>query len=145
LDIRSLDPYLWTASQPLYKIKGHGFVQGLLNGTLSWDSFQFFLQQDKQFLNAFNECLGVLVSKTPSKLRKELQAILEAGTDEKDLLSQPSNKYASSTDSLLTFLKSVVREQPYRIGLASVLACFLLYNKIGHYLKDNNAHPTYSS
>jgi hydroxymethylpyrimidine kinase/phosphomethylpyrimidine kinase len=149
--------YLWNNSLLLYEtIQGHGFVQGILDGTLPKESFQFFLEQDRQFLNTFDERLSVIVSKAPSSLRKELSDILEAGSNEKEMITHLTSNYRKITDSFLntqlapnnqlylSFLTTVTREQPYYIGLASVLACFLLYNKIGHYLRDNQAKDTYA-
>ncbi len=150
--------YLWTHSLYLYEtIRAHGFVQGILDGTLSKESFQFFLEQDRQFLCTFDDRLSVIVSKTPASLRKELSEILEAGSNEKDMITHLSSSYKKITDSFLntqlapnnqlylSFLTTVTREQPYYVGLASVLACFLLYNKIGHYLHDNQAKDTYAT
>src|SRR3970040_2297836 len=57
---------MWERARPVYKkTLQHPFLKGLADGSLPRDKFQFYLEQDAQYLRVFGQALSVLASKAP--------------------------------------------------------------------------------
>ena len=57
---------MWERGRPVYeKTLEHPFLKGLADGSLPRDRFQFYLEQDAQYLRVFGQALSVLASKAP--------------------------------------------------------------------------------
>ncbi|MEO6759579.1 MAG: hypothetical protein ABIO24_09005, partial [Saprospiraceae bacterium] len=59
---------LWAAIQPIYaKTLEHPFLKGLTDGSLPPARFQYYLQQDAAYLDAFSQALLDLAAKAPHR------------------------------------------------------------------------------
>jgi thiaminase (transcriptional activator TenA) len=57
---------LWAAMEPIYgAILAHPFVRGLTDGSLSHESFRFYVVQDALYLREFARALSVAAARAP--------------------------------------------------------------------------------
>lgn len=137
---------LWKSIGPVYsEVLQHPFLTGLTDGSLPKDRFQFYLLQDRLYLTAFSQALGVLASKSPEvkwaliltqhsidAIRAERQLhekILESygvtGVEAARATMAPAN--AAYTNHLL----ATVHRFSFTEGLAAMLPCYWIYWEVG--------------
>ena len=62
----SLTGEMWERARPVYeKTLRHPFLTGLTDGTLPRNRFQFYLEQDAQYLRVYGQALSVLTVDSP--------------------------------------------------------------------------------
>jgi len=125
------------------KILGHPFVLQLIDGSLPWETFSFYLEQDKLYLEDYARCLSVLAKNAPLEYRPILSRYAQdAVSDEQDsVYGYYSQRYTlKKTGSLapatILYTNSLLRtclNEPFEVALTSVLPCFWLYHVIGRF------------
>jgi thiaminase/transcriptional activator TenA len=140
---------LWNAAEPVYaKTLEHPFLTGLQDGTLPKDRFRFYLVQDAQYLRVFGQALSLLAAKAPQeewavtlnqhatdtlKAERALhESILKSyGVDSREAARvgmAPTNVAYSN------HLLAVVSQRPFIEGLAAMLPCYWIYERVGKHL-----------
>jgi thiaminase/transcriptional activator TenA len=140
---------LWQAAEPVYaKTLQHPFLTGLTDGSLPKHRFRFYLVQDAQYLRVFGQALSLLAAKAPEEewavtLNQHAMDTLKAervlhesilrsyGVDSRTVASAgmaPTN--VAYTNHLL----AVVSQRPFIEGLAAVLPCYWIYERVGKHL-----------
>ncbi|MDZ7637998.1 MAG: thiaminase II [Bryobacterales bacterium] len=140
---------LWTAAEPVYaRTLQHPFLLGLSDGTLPKRRFQFYLVQDAQYLRVFGQALSLLAAKAPQeqwavtlnqhaidtlKAERELHDSILAsyGLDSRNAAAE---EMAPSNVAYTNHLLAVVSQRPFIEGLAAVLPCYWIYEKVGKHL-----------
>ncbi len=159
-----LSKLAWINSEEIiHRIQNHPFNQDLMNGTLTRDKFIYYIEQDVVYLNDFARCLALLASKAPLKnVRKFLKYADDVFHNEQEVVHQfyhkkfktpVTGKITQATLSYTAFLFKHCTNDSFEIGLAAILPCFWVYQKIGVYIAKhsvkNNGYArwieTYSS
>ncbi|WP_291728421.1 TenA family protein [Bernardetia sp.] len=129
----------------LQEIKKHPFIIELMDGTLSKDIFNFYINQDAQYLAVYKKMLAALAIKCSDET--DTQFFLKAATEtihvenalhqnflkDSKVITTPS----PSCEFYTSFLASKIYMQPTEIGLAAVLPCFTIYKQIGDYILEH--------
>jgi thiaminase len=147
----------WSSINDIYKqIQQLPFLMKLLDSTLPFSKFEFFIQQDHLFLIDTEKICTKLASQTPSDELKSLFTCIAKkrliGAEEifdtynikkpTDLLTK-----APACSAYTEFLHQVA-ESNHLAGLVALIPCTLIYQKIGEYLKSIqkssvNSNPYY--
>ena len=136
--------------QTIYKdILNLDFVKELMLGTLDKSTFEFYIKQDKLYLNEFRRILTILSSKLIKE--EESNNFLIYAKDimdvEKELHEEfldlfKADEYLEASPSCLLYtgyLHTIVNTSSVAVILASVLPCFWIYQELGAYiLKHQN-------
>jgi len=137
---------LWSDIRPVYaKTIEHPFLQGLSDGTLPKDRFQFYLLQDALYLRSFSQALSVLASKSPNEEwavtlnRHSIDALNEErAMHEKILVShgvtaamREAVQMAPATAAYTNHLLASVHRLSFTEGLAAMLPCYWIYLEVG--------------
>jgi len=127
------------------RILAHPFVNGLTDGSLAQEAFQFYAVQDALYLREFSRGLSVLAAKAP----EEDAAILfndsakNAIVVERALHGSFFNQWGLSVEEVLatsmapntvlytSYLLRVAYERPFHEGLGAFLPCFWIYWEVG--------------
>jgi len=131
----------------LVEIKAHRFITELMDGTLSKDVFQFYINQDSLYLSEYKKTLALLAVKCVDA--NDAQFFLNAATgiinveDELHEIflnnEQSINLPSPSCELYRSYLARIVNNHTLEEGLAAVLPCFTIYKEIGDYIL---AHQT---
>lgn len=136
--------------QTIYKdILNLDFVKELMLGTLDKSTFEFYIKQDKLYLNEFRRILTILSSKLIKEeesnnfliYAKDIMDVEKELHEEfLDLFKADENLEASPSCLLYTgYLHTIVNTSSVAVILASVLPCFWIYQEVGAYiLKHQN-------
>lgn len=139
------------------KITQHPFVRELMDGSLSNERFEFYIQQDALYLAEYGRVLTVIASKLedPSESQSFLEfakdtMLVEKALHETFLNKVPSSKpiEASPTCLLYTsYLHSLSSSKSLYELLAGVLPCFWIYKQVGNYILEhqNNEYNPYQA
>lgn len=138
----------WNSIQPIYnRIIELPFIQELMNGTLPYEKFTFYIQQDALYLAEYGKVLTGIASKLDDP--RHIAAFIHfAGNSivvENELHRSFVNEIATdvkpSPSCLLytSYLKSLLGNSPKEVICAGVLPCFWIYNEVGKYIL---AHQT---
>jgi thiaminase/transcriptional activator TenA len=132
------------------KIKEHSFITELMDGTLSKDIFNFYINQDAQYLAVYKKMLAAIAIKCSRE--EDIQFFLTAATEtiyvenvlhQNFLKNEPINNEPSPSCELYTsFLTSTIHTQPLEVGLAVLLPCFTIYQQIGDYILKHQNNKT---
>ncbi|MFT7071542.1 thiaminase II [Patiriisocius sp. Uisw_017] len=141
----------------LEKIKEHPFIIELMDGTLSKEIFQFYVNQDSLYLSEYKKTLAQLSIKCAAA--NDTQFFLDAATgiilveDELHqvfLNKEYFNKEPSPSCELYTgYMSRIANNHSIEEGLAVILPCFTIYKEIGDYIlanqtnKDNNPYQNW--
>lgn len=144
---------LWELTGQVWsEIMSLPFIQGLRDGTLRREDFDFYLDQDAQYLNRYSRALAMLSATAPdheSQVGWSQDAtgclVTEAALHREWLGGHDMAYIAPSpvTMAYTNFLISTVATESYATGVAAVLPCAWLYAEIGlDLVEDNHAqHP----
>lgn len=145
---------LWKAAEPVYaKTLEHPFLRGLQDGTLPKDRFRFYLVQDAQYLRVFGQALSLLAAKAPQeewavtlnqhamdtlKAERALhESILKSyGVDSREAAKAGM---APTNVAYTNHLVAVVSQRPFIEGLAAMLPCYWIYERVGKHLAANGS------
>ena len=148
---------IWDAAGPiLLKTEGHPFVEGLLDGTLPLEAFQFYIKQDGLYLKEFGRGLAMLAAK--SKTDKEAEHLLESSKNTMLVESamhgrwmeewgenNPSKAHlhAPHNELYTAWLTKAATVGQFEVGMAAFAPCFWVYQHIGKFLLEKrNARGT---
>lgn len=145
----SFTQQLWEAARPVYEaILQHPFVKGLADAELPRDRFQFYVVQDSLYLREFARCLAALASRAPDpetlsmlnrhasdsmQVEKSLHDsfLAEFGMHPEQVDAAP---VAPSNRAYCDFLLASALGRPFHEGLAAVLPCYWIYQRVGQQL-----------
>lgn len=140
----------------LEAIKEQPFIKELMNGTLSQEVFQFYINQDAMYLAEYKKVLATVGVKCEHV--DDTQFFLDSATgiiNVENALHQiflKDNQLAhepSPTCELYTsYLTRIVANHSVEEALAAVLPCFTIYKEIGDYIQANQTNKddnTYQS
>ncbi|MEW4570210.1 thiaminase II [Tautonia sp. JC769] len=140
---------LWNAILPIYDaILGHPFVTGLTDGRLSRDRFAFYVVQDAVYLRTFARALSVLASTAPDSGATSMfnrhasdaiaveQSLHEGFLAELGLHPQQVDEAEACPNAraYCDFLMASTACHPFHEGLAAVLPCYWIYQRVGQQL-----------
>jgi thiaminase/transcriptional activator TenA len=145
------------------RIVRHPFVLELIEGSLCWSRFSFYLEQDKLYLEDYARCLAVIADKAPTHYQAHFSRYANhAVISEQDRVYGHYNqnhqikRSGAIAPATLRYSGALLRtclNEPLEIAVASILPCFWIYQHIGYLAKiksnDNNLYQpwidTYSS
>ena len=140
---------MWERGRPVYeKTLEHPFLRGLTDGTLARDKFQFYLEQDAQYLRVFGQALSVLASKAPREEwartlnRHAVDAVEVERALHETILGkfgvQPTQasrvRMAPVNVAYTNHLLVAVERGTFAEGLAAMLPCYWIYWEAGKVL-----------
>ncbi|MCL4782303.1 MAG: thiaminase II [Bryobacterales bacterium] len=140
---------LWNAAEPVYaKTLEHPFLTGLSDGTLPKSRFRFYLVQDAQYLRVFGQALSILASKAPDEAWAQTlnQHSIDTLKAERALHDSILRSYgvdsrkartagmAPTAVAYTNHILAVTSQRPFIEGLAAVLPCYWIYEKVGKHL-----------
>jgi thiaminase/transcriptional activator TenA len=141
----------------LEKIKEHPFIIELMDGTLSKDVFQFYVNQDSLYLSEYKKILAQLSIKCSEM--NDTQFFLDSAIGiinvENELhqvflkTDHFNNEPSPSCELYTDYMSRIVNNHTLEEGLAVVLPCFTIYKEIGDYIlanqtnKDNNPYQNW--
>lgn len=150
---------LWQAIESIHAaILAHPFVKGLTDGTLPRDRFQFYVVQDALYLGEFARALSALASSAPDASSVAMfnrhasdslaveQALHEGFLKELGMHVEQvrSTSFAPTNRAYSDFLLASVLGRPFHEGLAAVLPCYWIYQRVGQkLLPGSSPDPLY--
>jgi thiaminase/transcriptional activator TenA len=154
----------WSLSANVIEaIKGHRFNLELMYGTLSFDKFAYYIEQDSLYLQDFARCLAIIASKVSSKYtRRFLHYADSTFVVEQEIVHEffkssseftKTNSLTPATLSYTSYLFRICSTEPVEVGIAALVPCFWVYREIGLFIakgaNKNNPYErwieTYSS
>jgi thiaminase (transcriptional activator TenA) len=137
---------LWDSIGDIYgAILAHPFLTGLADGTLSEESFAFYVIQDALYLRDYARALSAVASRAPTAAATRMfaahaaQAVaaeLELHGALLDELGIPremlrSAEPAPTNLAYTSYLLATVRGGSYAEGVGAVLPCYWIYGAVG--------------
>ena len=132
----------------LEKIKEHPFIIELMDGTLSKEVFQFYVNQDSLYLSEYKKTLAQLSIKCEEA--NDTQFFLDAATGiilVEDELHQVflneehfNNEPSPSCELYTGYMSRIANNHSLEEGLAVILPCFTIYKEIGDYILANQTN-----
>lgn len=129
-------------------IKIHPFITKLMDGSLSKDVFQFYINQDALYLSEYKKILALVGTRCSES--EDTQFFLDAATGiihvenalhQTFLHENTFNNEPSPTCELYTsYLARLTNNHSLEEGLAAVLPCFTIYKEIGDYILENQTN-----
>jgi thiaminase (transcriptional activator TenA) len=137
---------LWTQAEPTYQaILDHPFLKGLASGTLDEACFAYYVAQDAHYLRDYARALAVVGAKAPTHAETglfakhaaetvEVELALHAtllpllGLDPAELDSVP---VSPTTTAYTSYLLATVYGGTFAEGVAAVLPCYWIYQRVG--------------
>ena len=143
----------WFSIIDLYKqIKQLPFLLEIADGSLSFEKFEFFINQDYLFiLDRTQICLELASRTTIDELKSIVTSIAERSHGIAEIfveynVKQPSplpNK-SSVCNAYIEFHKNVLKSN-HLGGFIGLIPCSLIYQKVGEYLKSIQKFPVNSN
>jgi thiaminase/transcriptional activator TenA len=151
---------LWAAMEPIYAaILAHPFVRGLTDGSLSRESFRFYVVQDALYLREFARALSVAAARAPADdwiimfnehaanaLRVE-RALHEGFFQQFGLTPEAvaATPLAPVNQAYTSYLLAVAYGAPFHENVAALLPCYWIYWEVGKALeKAGSPEPLYA-
>jgi len=141
---------LWAAIEPIYTaILEHPFVRGLTDGSLSRESFRFYVVQDALYLREFARALSVAAARAPvddwiimfnehaaTALRVE-RALHEGFFEQFGLTPDAvaATPLAPVNQAYTSYLLAVAYGAPFHENVAALLPCYWIYWEVGKALE----------
>jgi thiaminase/transcriptional activator TenA len=141
---------LWTSIEPIYAaILRHPFLEGLTDGSLPRDAFQFYVVQDAHYLREFARALAIAAARAPKedwiitlndhaagalRVERSLHGTFfrDFGLDEADVAATPM---APTNVAYTSYLLAVAYGRPFHEALAALLPCYWIYWEVGKELE----------
>lgn len=136
----------WLSIQPQFeRITQHPFVQELMQGSLSRERFNFYIEQDGLYLSGYGRLLTGIATQLNAPLhRREFIAFAGENMDqERDLhasfLDQVSPDLEPTPACLLytSHLLKHLAISPVEVALAAVMPCFRVYQEVGLFISKH--------
>ncbi|RKQ36526.1 bifunctional hydroxymethylpyrimidine kinase/phosphomethylpyrimidine kinase [Kocuria tytonis] len=114
------------------------FVTGLGDGTLERDAFEWYLDQDMQYLDAYSRALALLAAAAPEDTTREFFATAaaavvtgESALHRARLGERDPEPPSGTTGAYVDFLLARTGQDGFAVGAAAVLPCYWLYAHVG--------------
>jgi thiaminase/transcriptional activator TenA len=134
---------LWAQIAPVYEaIVAHPFISELTDGSLSRESFVFYMQQDALYLQDFSRALALAGVRSPDVA--EMQAFFQFANDVAVVERALHESYFKEFDVKLDvdrapacfaytqFLIATASTGSYPEAAAALLPCFWIYREVGN-------------
>ncbi|WP_312397575.1 bifunctional hydroxymethylpyrimidine kinase/phosphomethylpyrimidine kinase [Kocuria sp.] len=119
------------------------FVAQLGNGTLPSETFQWYLDQDRQYLAVYSRALAALAAAAPSESARAFFAhgaaevvTVESALHRTRLHGAPPQPASEVTKTYSDFLLAATGSETFAVGAAAVLPCYWLYAAVGGALTE---------
>lgn len=138
----------WAQAEPIYNnITSMPFVQELMAGTLDVAKFKYYLEQDAHYLEYFGRALSLISAKSHSvdNVLNYIKYAEMAIVGERELHDSYFKQYniselvpmSPTCHHYVHYLQSETYMSQVEVGMAAVLPCFWIYQKVGHFIYDN--------
>ena len=114
------------------------FIGRLADGTLAPETFEWYLDQDMQYLEAYSRALAVLAGRAPDEDAREFFATgaaevitVESALHRARLRGATPRPPSEVTRGYTEFLLATTATEPFAVAAAAVLPCFWLYAAVG--------------
>lgn len=143
------------AINPIYdQVLKHPFIVQLTSGTLDKQIFQFYLLQDQQYLCSFYDVIGIITQNCAERDEKQVLTGLaesikaemkQLHTEQLSLVvgAGPS-KQSPACFLYMQFLLAEAKRD-YLSGLAAILPCYWIYNRLARALMPDDVNHPYLS
>lgn len=130
-------------------IKNLPFIQGMMNGTLQLESFGKYIGQDIFYCEEYSISLKILserfkdhsedYEKTFDTFSNKCTALIPILQEEyiKKFNLKEEKKKSKICENYINFEREYSKNKSLEEGLASLLACFWVYDEIGRYMYAN--------
>lgn len=140
------------------RILAHSFINGLTDGSLAQEAFQFYAVQDALYLREFSRGLSILAAKAPEEdaailfndsaknaivVERALHGsfFVQWGLSPEQVLATPM---APNNVLYTSYLLRVVYERPFYEALGAFLPCYWIYWEVGKALvRQGSPVPVY--
>jgi len=135
----------WQLADPIYKeIIAMPFITEMSNGTLDVAKFKYYLEQDAHYLEYFGRCLALIGAKAHSV--SEILSFIKYSemslVGEMELHNSYFKEYGISElvpmsptcHHYVHYVQSESYMSQVEVGMAAILPCFWIYQKVGTYL-----------
>ncbi|MBD2761255.1 bifunctional hydroxymethylpyrimidine kinase/phosphomethylpyrimidine kinase [Kocuria sp. cx-116] len=119
------------------------FIAQLADGTLPPETFQWYLDQDMQYLTVYSRALAALAAAAPSESAREFFAhgaaevvTVESALHRTRLNGAPPHPASEVTRTYTDFLLAATGSETFAVGAAAVLPCYWLYATLGSALLE---------
>lgn len=136
----------WNDIEPIYnEITKLPFIKELMDGSLPYEKFSFYIQQDALYLSDYGRVLTGIASKlrnpkhTASFIHFASDCIAVENELHKSFVKDIQPNISPSPSCLLytSYLLSLLETAPLEVVCAGVLPCFWIYNEVGKYILAN--------
>ena len=150
---------LWDSARPVYDaILEHPFLRGLTSGELPEACFAYYVAQDAHYLRDYARALAVVGAKAPThadtgmfgrhaaetvevELALHDKLLPQLGLDPAGLDAVP---VSPTTTAYTSYLLATVHNGSFAEGLAAVLPCYWIYQRVGsELLRQGSPDPRY--
>ena len=114
------------------------FVTALGDGTLDRAAFEWYLDQDMQYLDAYSRALALLAAAAPGEESREFFASAaaavvtgESALHRARLGDRAPEPPSGTTSAYVDFLLARTAQDGFAVGAAAVLPCYWLYAHVG--------------
>lgn len=138
----------WEVCLPVYKKTiEHPFIKELMDGSLTKEKFEFYIQQDALYLAEYRRVLLGIAGKLDNINHSE--AFTRFANDTMDVENAlhesffklfSTQKDAEATPSCLlytSFLHTLLGNKSVHEAVAGILPCFWIYKEVGDYILEN--------
>jgi thiaminase/transcriptional activator TenA len=146
--------HVWQHAHPIYQsILAHPFNQELAQGTLAKDRFNYYIIQDAHYLSIFAKAIALVAAKL--SLREEIVilhdfiqgALVAEQQVHTHFVPEVHERQSGRSPACLSYCHYLLSQcalQPAEIGVAALLPCFWIYQKVGaHILQICSADNPY--
>ncbi|MGZ2368402.1 thiaminase II [Ancylomarina sp. YFZ004] len=134
----------WKQNKDTYtQILDLPFIKGLIDGTLSKERFNFYIQQDAIYLAEFGKVLAGIASKLKQAIDSEAfykfacDTMIVEQSLHSTFLKEKAEQASPSCLLYTSYLHKQLNQAPIEISLAAVLPCFWIYREVGDYILAN--------
>ncbi len=150
---------LWQSIEGIYqKTLEHPFLKGLTDGSLSAETFQFYVVQDAHYLRYYAQCLAIAGAKAPQdewlitfSEHAKTAIVVERSLHEsffKEFGLTPAQVYATPLAptclAYTHYLLAVAYARPFHEVLGAILPCYWIYWEVCKELERHGSpNPLY--
>ncbi len=132
----------WKAAAPYYeKITQHPFIRGIIDGSLPYEKFIFYLQQDELYIRAYSRVLAHIASRADTNdLTEAFLSFARDGVDVEKYMHQgylkdiPEATVMTPTCLLYTSTLASMASRSIAVEAAAILPCFRVYRAVGQHI-----------
>ncbi len=117
----------------------HQFVHELMNGTLSPHKFKHYIEQDFQYLEAYNKCFKVIERECENQFeqmyfKKSIAVETELSMYHQYEIEFPKLQSSITTMNYVNYLNQIMVDQDHLAKLVAIAPCIIGYGMIGQKL-----------